>query len=453
MAQRQPNPPEGEGRARAEIIAAADQPPNGLGGAAGPAGPHLRPPPAAPGAPAPGAAAAGAGDPANRLIEGLARLLNETQVLPVRKPKLKNFHGESAYPLTEFLEDFEAYVTALNIPQAARAAFLIDHLRGEPLREIRACAPEVRNDVAQIRVRLENQFRRLTPVELYSSFTRLRQKTNESLMGYARRLAPEYDAIMAACNTEAERELYGAQRERALKEQLSNGAANVEVQREIKRFGLTNPALTFNALRDQILQVFGDEERHTEDDRGADAEAVRVRMGQAGGKVQRQEDRVESRLDKVEQQVTSLAKTVQAQVASQDKLSATVKVIADGSIRRHKELLRMLEDVKSPPTSPRNSVGSGQQYQQQRRPPQQPQQQQQGARPPFPRQQYQGQRPHGTMPRPDPPRTRNCYRCGEPGHFASNCRSERPLPPRPQQQRPLRQEPQRQAPQQPPTLN
>ena len=448
MAQRQPNLPEGDGRARADVLAAADQPPGpGLG-----AGPQGRPPPPAPGAAAPGVAPAGVGDPATRLIEGLARLLNETQVLPVRKPKLKNYHGESAYPLMEFLEDFEAYVGALNIPQAARAAFLIDHLRGEPLREIRACAPEVRNDVAQIRTRLENQFRRLTPVELYSGFTRLRQKPTESLMAYARRLAPEYDAIMAACDTPAERELYGAQRERALKEQLSNGAASVDVQREIKRFGLTNPALTFNALRDQILQVFGEDERQQDEAKDVEADAVRIRMGQAGGKAKRSEDRVEQRLDKVEQQVTSLAKSVDQQVAAQGQLAATVKVMADSSVRRPRELLRMLEEVKSPPNSPRNSVGSAPQFQQQ----QQQRRQQQGAGFAPPRQQYPGPRPQGLMPGTNPARNRNCYRCGEPGHYAANCRSERPLPPRPQPvpRPPQRQEPPRQpSSQQPANLN
>ena len=49
--------------------------------------------------------------------EGLARLLNETQALPIRKQKLKNFHGEAAYPLAEFIEDFEAYGNALK-PEA-----------------------------------------------------------------------------------------------------------------------------------------------------------------------------------------------------------------------------------------------------------------------------------------------------------------------------------------------
>ena len=80
--------------------------------------------------------------------------------LPAHRPKLRNFNGDAAYPLTEFIQDFEAYCHTTRVPEAARAAILIDHLRGDPLKEVRASSAAERADYEQVRARLEAQFQR-----------------------------------------------------------------------------------------------------------------------------------------------------------------------------------------------------------------------------------------------------------------------------------------------------
>ena len=273
-----------------------------------------------------------------QLVNGLTQALHNVGYAQSYRPKLREFSGAEGYSVEEFFADFNKYAQELNLPQSRQAARLIDHLRGNALKEIKASSAEVQADVHLIKERLRNQFQRDTHLQLYARFSASKQRGDESLLAFARRLATTYDGVMQACRDAATRELYSVQRDESLKQAFADGVLDASVEREVRRLCMSDRALSFNALRDSVLEVLG-KGASTANIASTSVSTTDVQAERAQTKASVDEERVAA----LEQKLQNLASVVVDQGQKQAQLAEEIAKSRTEVQLQHSEILSELQ--------------------------------------------------------------------------------------------------------------
>ncbi|XP_072163177.1 uncharacterized protein [Diadema setosum] len=179
--------------------------------------------------------------------------------------RLSKFRGppyRSGEPsLTEWIEEFEEATGSLDLSEDRKARVLIDYLAG-PAREEVMCLPEterLKPDSIKEALRLcfgqDETFQSLS-----SAFHARKQKDGESLSEFSRSLLRMYGRMEAAADTKGEVEALGKLRDKALCDQLVQGAREQSVRRELRRIQLASESKGFTAMRREALLLFQEAE-------------------------------------------------------------------------------------------------------------------------------------------------------------------------------------------------
>lgn len=290
--------------------------------------------------------------------------------------KLQKFSGrpvkESDPSVEEWLQDMQYHLKNISGLEA-QIEFLYDHLQGQARDEIRTRAESERNTPAKIIEILQQLFQDAdTIAQIQQQFFQRDQKKGESLQQYSLVLMKLVDRMLLK-----KRDVIG-DKEVMLKERFIDGVIDYQLRREMRRFSLDHPGVSFPAFRQEVL-------RWAEDHKSVSSEAQFCA------------------------EIDSQSKKVTENKSDNDEL---LKILASQQQileSQQKQLTILTELMKQNESKERAYSGNGRGQFPSRRP---------GFRGRFPQ--------RGVGRGRGQPRTLTCYNCQGEGHIARNCPNQQP---------------------------
>ena len=176
--------------------------------------------------------------------------------------KLSKFWGSIKKPgdltLVEWLEDLDIYCRQLDLEGEARAAAILDHLKGPAREEILCLSSTERHDPELVIAVLKKHFGPPETLQALSSVFHARtQLEGESLRDFSRALIRLYDRMEKVADCAQKGALLDL-KDAFLKEQFAKGARDHTVQLELKRLEIASEGKPFSVMREEALKLLGD---------------------------------------------------------------------------------------------------------------------------------------------------------------------------------------------------
>ena len=173
--------------------------------------------------------------------------------------KLDKFSGrktkDGSLSVDEWIDDASYHLR--NLPGAeAQVEFLLDHLQGQARDEIRVLPQSERKSPDRIFGRLRVIFQdEDTVAQIQQAFYQRSQKKDESLQQYSLQLLKIMDRLC-----KKQKEVVG-NRELMLKERFIDGVLDPQLKREMRRFAMDHPEISFQEFRTVVMKWCEDEKR------------------------------------------------------------------------------------------------------------------------------------------------------------------------------------------------
>jgi hypothetical protein len=178
--------------------------------------------------------------------------------------KLSKFSGRPSKPgepsLREWLDEVDIYSRQLNLSDNDKASTVFDHLTGSAREEVLCAGEYVRSSFTEIEKILKKRFGpQDTLNSLHGEFFRMEQ-ADDSLCEFTLSLLRIYNRMVGAAETKEDSDALKRLKDTSLTQQLITGTNSDAVRREVRRMVNEKPAITFEQVRDKILQLFPDNE-------------------------------------------------------------------------------------------------------------------------------------------------------------------------------------------------
>lgn len=184
-------------------------------------------------------------------LAGLSTVNTRSYVYIPREKQIVPYCGDASkdcQTVDEFIEELERVIRVRGLSEEDQVDFILSHLRGSALDEVKLCVGEEDARSLELFAYLRNAFRekRTTPQLLHAFYAR-RQLEGEDLREYSHTLATMLNAALRqAANAVPDAQL-------ALRDQFVEGIRDSILRRELRKLVRDRPRVTLFEVREEAL--------------------------------------------------------------------------------------------------------------------------------------------------------------------------------------------------------